>query len=127
MPSLLQKCIDHKVSNKELYPTFARTFPPATQVTKSIIALLSNFNWHKFTMIVGSSRKWQSIAEKLRELSLAHNMSINGRFDFDEPHVPETKGNPFPTIVGKSYIGTRSKLIRYRLSLERLVLPEGKL
>ena len=61
----LQKCADHRVSDKRLYPTFARTFPPATQVTRSIISLLLHFNWRKFTLVVGTSSKWQSIAEKV--------------------------------------------------------------
>jgi guanylate cyclase len=43
----LQKCADRKVSDKSLYPTFARTLPASPKVSKSVIALLKYFEWKK--------------------------------------------------------------------------------
>ena len=104
-----QKCADHKVSDKDLYPTFARTFPPATQVTRSIVALLLHFHWQKFTIIVGSSDRWQGISQKLEELSAEHNLTVNAKHVYSEPHMIDRTGNPFPRIIADSYIDTRSK------------------
>ncbi|ELT88243.1 hypothetical protein CAPTEDRAFT_197264, partial [Capitella teleta] len=103
-----QKCADHRVSDKKLYPTFARTFPPANQVTKSILALLLHFSWRKITLVVGDaqSSKWRSIAEKLTQLAELFNVTINGQFEYKVPHVP-TDPNPFPRIVEESYIDSR--------------------
>ena len=97
------------MSDKKLYPTFARTSPPATQVTKSIIALLRHFNWNKFAMVVGSSAKWQPIAEKMKILAVEHNLTLNGFFEFKEPYFSLKGKNPFPRIVSESYVDTRGK------------------
>ncbi|ELT90006.1 hypothetical protein CAPTEDRAFT_179119 [Capitella teleta] len=108
LPMISYKCADHRVSDKKLYPTFARTFPPANQVTKSILALLLHFSWRKITLVVGDaqSSKWRSIAEKLTQLAELFNVTINGQFEYKVPHVP-TDPNPFPRIVEESYIDSR--------------------
>jgi len=118
---VLQKCADHRVSDKTLYPTFARTLPPATQVTKSIVALLMHFGWRRYTMVVGSTTRWQSIADQLQSISARHNVTVNARFDFQEPYTVEDLNNPMETIVTDSYLDTRSEFIPsieiYNLSL----------
>lgn len=42
---LLQYCMDSDTSDKTLFPTFARTRPPDTQISKSVAAVLKAFNW----------------------------------------------------------------------------------
>jgi len=42
---LLQFCMDYETSDKSRYPTFARTRPPDTQISKSVVSVLLNFNW----------------------------------------------------------------------------------
>ncbi|ESO83957.1 hypothetical protein LOTGIDRAFT_108278 [Lottia gigantea] len=107
LPMIAYKCADYEVSDKSLYPTFARTYPPASQVTKPIISLLLHYNWKKYTLIVGSSHKEKTIAEKLIELSELYNITINDRKVFEEPHIALATGNPFPRIVDETYVGTR--------------------
>jgi len=43
----LQFCTHDETSNKELFPTFARTRPPDTQISKSVASVLKAFHWHK--------------------------------------------------------------------------------
>lgn len=42
---MLQYCMDSDTSDKTLFPTFARTRPPDTQISKSVAAVLKAFNW----------------------------------------------------------------------------------
>jgi guanylate cyclase len=112
MSCVFQKCADPEVSDKTKYPTFTRTFPPVTQVTKSIIALLKHFDWSRFTLVVGSTHRQQTIASKLLEQAQKHNISLNQREDYEEPHIPVAYGNPFPAIVDKTFIDTRGKWIK---------------
>lgn len=42
---LFQYCMDSDTSDKRLFPTFARTRPPDTQISKSVAAVLKAFNW----------------------------------------------------------------------------------
>lgn len=37
--------MDSDTSDKTLFPTFARTRPPDTQISKSVAAVLKAFNW----------------------------------------------------------------------------------
>jgi len=104
-----QKCADYDVSNKVKFPTFARTFPPATQVAKPIISLLLHYNWNKFTLIYGSLHISKVIVEKIRELAQANNITINDEQTFNEPHIPLTTGNPFPGIVERTFVDTRGR------------------
>ncbi|XP_064600660.1 receptor-type guanylate cyclase Gyc76C-like [Liolophura sinensis] len=107
LPMISYKCTESDVSDKTLYPTFARTLPPSTQVTKSIIALLKHFKWRKFTMVVGSSHKQKTIADRLAELCDMYDVQINDRKEYPEPHIPLTMANPFPRLVEETYIRTR--------------------
>lgn len=112
LKSVLQKCADDDVSIKSKYPTFARTYPPVVQVTKSLVALLLHFKWMKFTMIVGSSHKQRTIADKLLEYAELFNITVNGKQEYVEPYVPFSNGNPFPGIVDRTYVDTRGKRIK---------------
>ncbi|XP_041363434.1 receptor-type guanylate cyclase Gyc76C-like [Gigantopelta aegis] len=107
LPMISYKCADHAVSDKTLYPTFARTYPPAKQVTKSIISLLLHFNWRMYTLVAGDTHQQQTIADYLIELSTLYNITLNDRRNYREPHYPLTVGNPFPGIVDATYVGTR--------------------
>ena len=101
------------MSDKSLYPTFARTFPPATQVTTAILSLLNHFAWRRFTLVVGSTERWESIASNLQLKADLFNLTINGRFDFGEPYYRELdEGNSIETIVEQSYIDTRGETDR---------------
>lgn len=107
LPMISYKCADLDVSDKTKYPTFARTFPPTSQVTSSIISLLLHFNWKRFTLVAGKSHKRQTIAKKLLEQAKVYNITINDIQEYQDPHLPLTLGNPFPGIVERTFIDTR--------------------
>ncbi|KAK3781513.1 hypothetical protein RRG08_054852 [Elysia crispata] len=102
-------CSEDEVSDKSKYPTFARTFPPAVQITKSVISLLKYYNWTKFSIIYGDidSKTYESVAIRLQELAQEHNMSTNHVMSYPEPHLTLITGNPFPDIIQKTYVDTR--------------------
>ena len=104
----LQKCADHRVSNKTLYPTLARTFPPSTQVTKSVLAVLTHHGWRRFTIVTGSTEKWRWVADQVESASQLHGLTVNARFQYTELYyMLETSADPMPNIVERSYIDTR--------------------
>ncbi|XP_065155987.1 receptor-type guanylate cyclase Gyc76C-like isoform X3 [Atheta coriaria] len=72
IPMISYKCSDYKASD---VPTFARTEPPDTQVTKSVISLLKYYDWKKFSIIY--EEEWQTVASSLVKEAKARNMTIN--------------------------------------------------
>ncbi|KAF0290125.1 Receptor-type guanylate cyclase Gyc76C [Amphibalanus amphitrite] len=45
LPMISYFCTNYETSNKRLFPTFARTRPPDTQVSKSVLSLLLRYKW----------------------------------------------------------------------------------
>lgn len=68
-------------------PTFARTEPPDTQVTKSVIALLRHYSWNKFSIV--SEKAWASVAKSLENQATAkpNNLTINHHKIVEDRHT----------------------------------------
>ncbi|XP_018335565.1 receptor-type guanylate cyclase Gyc76C [Agrilus planipennis] len=81
IPMISYKCSDHTASS---VPTFARTEPPNTQVTKSVIALLSYYGWQKFSIIYDQA--WETVAESLVDQAVKKNMTINVKKSVGDNH-----------------------------------------
>ncbi|XP_047001211.1 receptor-type guanylate cyclase Gyc76C-like [Schistocerca americana] len=71
IPMISYKCSEEAASK---VPTFARTEPPDTQVTKSVIALLLYFSWKKFAIL--ADPQWKRVAETLEAEAKENNMTI---------------------------------------------------
>ncbi|XP_050310178.1 receptor-type guanylate cyclase Gyc76C-like [Anthonomus grandis grandis] len=81
IPMISYKCSDYKASD---VPTFARTEPPDTQVTKSIFSLLTYYNWHKFSIIY--EERWDTVALSLEKQAAALNMSVQHKKNARDRH-----------------------------------------
>ncbi|KAJ9587022.1 hypothetical protein L9F63_019387, partial [Diploptera punctata] len=66
------KCSDRGAS---FVDTFARTEPPDTQVTKSLISLLRYYNWKRFQILYEAH--WGPVAMTLKEQAQQNNMTVN--------------------------------------------------
>ncbi|XP_074026495.1 receptor-type guanylate cyclase Gyc76C isoform X3 [Leptinotarsa decemlineata] len=72
IPMISYKCSDYQASK---VPTFARTEPPDTQVTKSVISLLTYYKWSKFSIIYDYA--YATVARSLKEEAKSMNLTIN--------------------------------------------------
>ncbi|GIY60457.1 hypothetical protein CEXT_220861 [Caerostris extrusa] len=72
-----------------MYPTFARTRPPDTQISKSVASLLLSFGWMKVAFFIlqhrtgtsrkfqePSSRRWTGSASKFDTSALGQKLTI---------------------------------------------------
>ncbi|XP_060811458.1 receptor-type guanylate cyclase Gyc76C-like [Bombus pascuorum] len=82
IPMISYKCSDHKASKVN---TFARTEPPDTQVTKSVIALLLHYGWNRFTIITESA--WSTVAKSLEEQAIKNNLTVNHYKTVEDRHT----------------------------------------
>ncbi|GFG40122.1 hypothetical protein Cfor_09373 [Coptotermes formosanus] len=71
VPMISYKCKDPEASAVD---TFARTEPPDTQVTKSVISLLRYYNWRKFVILYEDY--WQPVAMSLEDQAIRNNMTV---------------------------------------------------
>lgn len=83
LPMISYKCADSKASNKHFYRTFVRTHPPDTQIVSSVLALLSQFKWKKFSIVSEKSIQYQTVARSLAERARALNFTINSESKFE--------------------------------------------
>ncbi|CAD7079001.1 unnamed protein product [Hermetia illucens] len=108
MPMISYKCTDTAVSNKSVFHSFARTLAPASKVSKSVIALLTAFDWRKFSIIAGGRPEWGSeVAQAIRALALTENLTVmNYREISDYIPIQSTLQN-MQKIVDETYETTR--------------------
>ena len=53
-----QMCTNDKLSDKTLFPTFARTIPPISRLAPPVHALMKHFNWTHVGIITQGSQQW---------------------------------------------------------------------
>ncbi|XP_015514449.1 receptor-type guanylate cyclase Gyc76C [Neodiprion pinetum] len=82
IPMISYKCSDSKAS---AVSTFARTEPPDTQVSKSVIALLLHYNWDKFSII--TEKSWATVAHSLKDQAAKHNLTVNHFKPVEDRHI----------------------------------------
>lgn len=81
VPMISYKCSDYKASS---VPTFARTDPPDTQVTKSVVSLLKYYDWKKFSVVYEDV--WISVAKSLEQQAKDANMTVNAMWSVIDRH-----------------------------------------
>ncbi|XP_033327038.1 guanylate cyclase 32E isoform X2 [Megalopta genalis] len=116
LPMISYFCTHRASSDKKEYPTFARTRPPDTQISKSVVSVLLAFNWTKVTfMYMNSSRyefnKMSTVAQTILSAFDAAGVTVNFLRSWQEPYFYGYTSNPFHEIVGETYRETRIYVI----------------
>ncbi|XP_053208888.1 receptor-type guanylate cyclase Gyc76C-like isoform X2 [Panonychus citri] len=112
IPMISYKCADSKVSRKDFYSTFARTYPPDTQVIRSVIALLDYYKWMKFSIIYEETPQYTIVAKSLAHRAASARFKINSERSFGNYFACcEDKQtccvNPFLSIIEETHKSTR--------------------
>lgn len=83
------RCADSIVSDKNKYPTFARTEAPDTQIVKSVLSMMHYHSWKTFGIIVEAPAKPSSkatqytiVAETLEEQATSNNFRVSNLTKF---------------------------------------------
>jgi atrial natriuretic peptide receptor A len=69
LPMISHFCPHPETSDKSLFPTFARTRPPASFVSKSAASLLLRFNWTKIAFFhsARNDSEYPDVAHSIKE------------------------------------------------------------
>lgn len=125
-----QRCSDYMASG---IPTFARTEPPDTQVTKSVISLMTYYGWRKFSIV--HEQGWDKVATSLKNQAERKNMTINHIVNVPDVNECCAKNMEcclfsFYTLVQKTmnrtriyvYLGIAKHLSEFMTNMERVNL-----
>ena len=61
-------CTDEKLSDKVLFPTFARTVPPVSRLSPPLQALMKHFKWTRIGIIAQTNQRWSQWSTLERDL-----------------------------------------------------------
>ncbi|KAH8378938.1 hypothetical protein KR009_002164 [Drosophila setifemur] len=113
LPMISYYCTHRDPSHKVDFPTFARTRPPDTQISKSVVALLLAFNWTQvsFLYLDDVAGQYQPVAETILNTLSAAGVSIRDVRTWNTIYHHGFMANPFEALVEQTYINTRIYLI----------------
>lgn len=82
-------CSSPELSNKELYPTFVRTYAQTTKLSDSVLLLLEKFSWTKVGILFEGTSNWIDIKDNMKkhlrkkgiELRVEIELPKSGDFD----------------------------------------------
>ncbi|XP_011145363.1 guanylate cyclase 32E [Harpegnathos saltator] len=116
IPMISYFCTHRETSNKKKYPTFARTRPPDTQISKSVVSVLKAFNWTKVTFMYMNSTVYEfnrmsTVATTILASFEAAGISLNHLRCWEEPYYATHMENPFHKHVKETYADTRIYVI----------------
>ncbi|XP_024942197.1 guanylate cyclase 32E [Cephus cinctus] len=116
IPMISYFCTHHETSDKREFPTFARTRPPDTQISKSVVSVLLAFNWTKVTFMYMNSSQFEfnrmpTVAKTILSSLEAAGIDVNFLRCWDEPYHVNYMNNPFHKHVQETYLETRIYVI----------------
>ncbi|CAD7080488.1 unnamed protein product [Hermetia illucens] len=113
LPMISYFCTHRDTSNKKDFPTFARTRPPDTQISKSVVSLLLAFNWTQVTFLYLDTKdgEYGAIADTIIEILRISGVNVRMTLTWTTIYHHGFNRNPFDDIVEKTYTNTRIYLI----------------
>ncbi|XP_071106522.1 speract receptor-like [Haliotis cracherodii] len=107
LPMISYFCAQTEVSNKQLYPTFARTKPTDFQISKSLVSILKLFNWKKVTFLHSDKTSYVDTADTICKLLKEYDINVTFRRGYTSPYFHQHTENPFIKIVAETKTDTR--------------------
>ncbi|XP_019756658.1 guanylate cyclase 32E isoform X2 [Dendroctonus ponderosae] len=109
VPMISYFCTYSATSDKAKFPTFARTRPPDTQISKSVVSVLTAFNWTHVVLLYLKSPEFEfiNIATILKDTLPVFGITIIATKFWDSPYHHGYMDNPFVKLVEETYRDTR--------------------
>lgn len=106
-----QFCTNQETSHKKNFPTFARTRPPDTQISKSIVSLLLAYNWTQVTFLYLDSNEdiYGAVAETIVSTLKKSGVKIRDILTWTKDYHHGYMINPFEDLVERTFMDTRSE------------------
>ncbi|XP_015839153.1 guanylate cyclase 32E [Tribolium castaneum] len=130
LPMISYFCTHYATSDKTKFPTFARTRPPDTQISKSVASVLVAFNWTHVVLLYLKSPDFEfgNIATIVLQTLASAGITVITTKYWDTPYHHGYGENPFYKLVEQTYRDTRIFVIlgHYYEHLGLMVAMEEK-
>ena len=118
-PMISYSCSGTDLSDKKLYPTFARTIMQARSSPGTFIEkfglVMDEFRWNRITLIVSRKAAWTSLGQEVFEKLYSSGKTVQFKYTYDDE-------NPdFHDILVKGKRNARSKFL---LTLKKFLIIE---
>uniref|UniRef100_A0A8D8RBI4 Guanylate cyclase n=1 Tax=Cacopsylla melanoneura TaxID=428564 RepID=A0A8D8RBI4_9HEMI len=107
-------CTDYETSDKTFFPTFARTRPPISQISKSVAAVLLAFQWSQVAFFYLNSPEYAEFGKIASSIiGVLENVGILVTIKkwWDAPYHHGYSENPFISLVQETYTDVRIYVI----------------
>uniref|UniRef100_A0A1I8PSJ2 Receptor ligand binding region domain-containing protein n=1 Tax=Stomoxys calcitrans TaxID=35570 RepID=A0A1I8PSJ2_STOCA len=113
LPMISYYCTHRDTSNKQDFPTFARTRPPDTQISKSVVSLLMAFNWTQVTFLYldHPDSLYQPVADTILSILNCASITVRDVKTWNTIYHHGFMANPFVDLVEQTFKNTRIYLI----------------
>ncbi|KAK9513104.1 hypothetical protein O3M35_001368 [Rhynocoris fuscipes] len=111
LPMISYYCTNYETSNKLQFPTFARTRPPDTQISKSVASVLLAFNWTQVTFFYRNSSDLSTVADTIVTVLKNSGIVTLASHTWNEDYHHGYSENPFRALVQITYKRTRIYVI----------------
>ncbi|KAK8766858.1 guanylate cyclase 32E-like [Amblyomma americanum] len=105
LPMITYRCSDLRVSGRS-FQTFARTLPPLSKVSKSVISLLRHYHWDQVVLVVSDRGDNRLIADVLSAQAREHNVSVQHTYYVPNDYRDDANGT-IRRIIRDSHASTR--------------------
>ncbi|GIY56551.1 ANF_receptor domain-containing protein [Caerostris extrusa] len=94
-----------------MYPTFARTRPPDTQISKSVASLLLSFGWMKVAFLYSTTqdRNFKEVSRTIIQTLDGIGIEVRYLGTWPETYHYGYGENPFDELVENSYMNARKE------------------
>ena len=115
-------CTSNAVSNKELYPTFARTIFGDNSIAPSVLAMMDYFKWDVVGIISEDDKDWKLRGEFMESYlnSQGKTVAVNKKVRYNWAYTEKDDGGHYQDILRTMKTKARSKYFRL-FKISRLV------
>ncbi|XP_077490931.1 guanylate cyclase 32E [Amblyomma americanum] len=105
LPMVSYFCLDRETSDKQRFPTFARTRPPETHISKSVAALLAFFGWRQVALFYAS--RLGHVADSVMATLRSHGVRLRHVTSWNETFHYGYSPSPFEGMLGEAVAKAR--------------------
>ena len=92
-------CRSPELSNKELYPTFVRTFAQTTKLAESVLLLLERFSWTKVGILFEGTSNWKDIKDNMKKHLRLKGIEVRAEKEIPNSEDYDSNENKYKPVI----------------------------